>query len=683
MSNWQKASFTTPEIPTGPLEKLITLLRETLTLILTATQAALAVARLVNDPIAATLEALVKEIEESLAGLLDDAGGYMLFVPIQRRPMLSHYGVGDLMGRTAGAGTVGNIPVSKLGTGGSVNPLSRTSDFQIFTDPALKTEADLNNPSKIAGAVAANRYAGGNAGFLRCVTDALYDPGDVNRPQFNNERDYVAGIVLVAGTNSDLLGIIDALMRISLLFNSTSGLPNWPTPRNLRAVARGNLSSRVMLDSSGKQTDQVWITLSWDPPDFPITSLTDLGGVNLRPVRYAIIRGKNHTLMATAKNVLDLFPTTDLATLYAAGTEVNGVSVIKEAEYDATRIGYEDLVRGVAKDDTYWYAVAWQLEVFGAEAEAYSAVVAGGSEVLPYALLSNIARATMNANLPYSQRPDWSRTNSIRDIAPPVAKLLEALMAGISRAASRIIGASKQGEELLQFIENEINKYVGIADGIINEVEKIMYLLQPPTVGVYVHSFYGQGGNQYFLQDLSYNLFNQADPNAPPFWEGDEYVFGLVLMAGGPNPDVSRFVDSIGWLLGMGKAGESRRASIASFTESQMESVIAQWENVTEAYDALENWNQQDLNSGSLNGPSAWSAAKDPLDPPTEVEEPLDASEATAELDAPTFDFNVDMCPLCVDANGTSCTVSSAKILQKILDSYKVGVQFNDDMTPR
>lgn len=656
-SQWKKIAFQTPDIPTEPIENIIGVLRQTLNLILVATKAALAAARLINDPIVTTLEAIVKEVEDTLESLLDDVGGYVLQVPIKRRLVQPFYGITDVTPELS-------LPISALNP--TTNKYIKLNDWQVFADPTLTEEIRNNDPGRMANWAASNKYAGGNAGFLNTVITSLYDQGDANRPQFNSDRDYVAGIVLLAGTNVDLLALLDAIMRLGLIFGGRN-FPNFPRPQNLRAITRGGITPRTI--SNGTSDGTVYISLAWDPPPFPITSLTDLGGMNFRPVRYAILRGRNATALFNAKHVLEVFPTPDLT----EGRRAGDIEVIKEGRYDATRVGYEDRITGVNAGDTFYYAVAWQLQAFGADEEIREYTGASDEKILPYGILSNIARASLNTHIGAGQRPDWTRTSSLREVVPPVAAVLDRIMQIIRSLASRIIGASQATEELLQFIENEINKYTSIAERILNEVERLLYLLQPMDVGIYAHIFYGQGGNQFLIQDLGTNLFNRNDPNAPPFWEGDEYVTGYVFMAGGRNPNVDVFVNAIGWLLGLKKGGSTRTA------------IEANMDTVTEAYDALEEtWNRKDQTSGSLSGDATdLSGLLDNLTATfPESHEKVNYNDQMEETDEEPVEivFSPDMCPLCENKQTGLCLRGGDAVLEYI-ESFKSSGKFNPDMT--
>ena len=94
-------------------------------------------------------------------------------------------------------------------------------------------------------------------------------------------------------------------------------------------------------------------------------------------------------------------------------------------------------------------------------------------------------------------------------------------------------------KDYVAFLRAEIQRYESLVDSILLQIKAITELLRLPekTGGIYIKPFEGEGGNRFFLSDLATSLA-QGYPNAPPFHRGDEYVMGVVLMMGGPKPQV-------------------------------------------------------------------------------------------------------------------------------------------------
>jgi hypothetical protein len=109
----------------------------------------------------------------------------------------------------------------------------------------------------------------------------------------------------------------------------------------------------------------------------------------------------------------------------------------------------------------------------------------------------------------------------------------------IEALAARLEVPGNMLKDYVAFLKAEILRYETIVSDILLQIQALTNLLALPNKlgGVYIRAFEGGGGNQYLLSDLA-NSLAEGFPNAPPFHRGDEYVMGVILMAGGPKARV-------------------------------------------------------------------------------------------------------------------------------------------------
>jgi hypothetical protein len=139
-------------------------------------------------------------------------------------------------------------------------------------------------------------------------------------------------------------------------------------------------------------------------------------------------------------------------------------------------------------------------------------------------------------------------------IFPKLAKFLRKMMAIIEMLESKLLAGPTYVKQYIDFLRKEIRRYEALANEILNMIEQLQASLNLPS-GIYVRPFKGRGGNAFFLRDLA-NSLSRGYPGAPPFHTGQEYVTGVVLMAGGST---EREVDSLlGFMRLLGVAGKDK-----------------------------------------------------------------------------------------------------------------------------
>ena len=503
--SWNQLSIKTPDIGADRLTGIVNQIKSAIEVLTGVLETILSVTPGLTDPLTALIKALIEQLQQTVEGFLEDYGAYTLYVPLRKRLQTNFLGLGDITPSWAG----------ELGIFGS-------PDSQVApSDPELNKFL-----------VDANRYNGGNAGFFKTVVNSLYDKGDANRPQFLDEEDYIGGMVLLMGTAFDPLGLLDDIWALGGLLAGPDTVPKAPRPQNLKARAL-----------EGVGNGQFSTLLTWDPPETPITVLADLGGTILVPDRYAILRGRNTVGAVSATSVVDLMGKRDIS---VGDVFSNGhMEVILEEEYDITKASYLDQGITATPDDAFYYAVAWKLKAYGAS----EPIEENTGTALDYWYISNIARVVPFPTLPASTVPDWHRTSSVADLFPAFAALLRTLVAQLEAYAAKITSPLNALSGYIDFLKSEVARYEAIINKILDDTARMKAAFTLPQAGVYLRTFQGRGGNDFFLSDLA-SSFLPSEPTRPPFSRGTEYATGVVILAGGPKAAVDGLITGLDWILG-------------------------------------------------------------------------------------------------------------------------------------
>lgn len=525
------------------------------------------------DPLAALIRALLDQIRQLISRYLEDVGLYALYVPFGKRMMYNAFGLPrDL---TPNVYTEYKKPI--LGGG------SQNTSASLFT-----TSNDLNNPSLTPEQrrflADANQYSGGNAGFYNTVAASLMDSRDHCRPQFLSQDDYIAGGVMVFGSDFDPFGFLNTLFKFVGLFGdifaASSGIPDLPRPKNLRAeVILGPFTRAHGVDGTFQAL------LQWDSMDLPVHSIPDLGGIIVMPIRMAVIAVKNSIGTTTATNVVDLFGTQALT----KGMTSGNAQVIEEKLFIPGETMYVTSELSSSRDDIWTFYVAWSLYGFNKKDNPSKAQ----PNDLGYWYLSNAARLTPIQTASSGTPPDWVRTPSVSELFPPLAWFMKRLVALIETFASYIPTAMEHLSKYIDFMRREILRYERIIQNILTEFKKLVDMLSVTTLGgFYTKMFSGKGGNSYFMGDLSQSL-SEGYPNAPPFHNGDEYVAGLVVLAGGPQAKVAAAQPLLELIF-----GSPSSSSIAESTDDLMGSIGAQVDTIQATWNPETNLNASNTLEG-------------------------------------------------------------------------------------
>ena len=265
---------------------------------------------------AAIIQAALDAIRKAVETLLEDSAVYYLAVPIRKQAVWD--------------GQVIPAPLDIPFFGpffdriGDFAPISDSQQQQLADDPSYKKFLER-----------AALTEGGNMGFYRTVAEATYDRQDPNRPQFDEDTDWVGGAVALVGA-TDLLSILNALVQLFKLFLKDKEKPPAddiaPVPTGLKAIpiaapGDGNLSVR----------------LDWDPLDAAFFNLPGFSA-GIVVERVAIIRSTSPAATA-ASSVEDLFTTSELT----EGLEEGDHKVIAEKEFNGITTSYLDFDQSLEK----------------------------------------------------------------------------------------------------------------------------------------------------------------------------------------------------------------------------------------------------------------------------------------------------------------------------------------------
>jgi hypothetical protein len=505
-NQWVKLEISVPDFPAEDLAELISKIKEFVNALATTLDLLLQILQTIADPLAAAIRELVDRLRQNVESFLEDLGIYLLYVPIRKRLMTNLMIGGDSLG--------------------DITPPIAT-DLGIFAQP--QSAIDPNDPGVTEFMVNTNRMNGGNSGFFSTVVESLYDKGDLSRPQFTSKDDYIAGMTWVMGTNIDLFGFLDDIQRLRELFGfavrAGTGL-TLPQPTGLKG--------RVLAEPVNGKVD---VYLDWNPVEVPISKLPDLGGLSVYPKTIAILRIRDDVSLLKARAIKDIMGEQKME----VGQEHGPAEVIYVDTYSTFQhTSYIDKGVSVAQDETLYYAVAWQLQVLTEGGEEDTSTI----DPTKYWQVSDVVRVVPEPVIPDSSPPNWNRVPSIADMFPSFARFLRLVVAQLDNIAGRFAGSLEILSTYVAFLRSEVDRYEALTNRILDLLAQISLQFRLPTAGVYGRMWYGRGGNTFFLTDLA-NSLSSTYPDAPPFHEGDEFVTGVVMLAGGPAPDVTKFRDGI------------------------------------------------------------------------------------------------------------------------------------------
>jgi len=480
-----------------------------------------------KDLEAITMKAAIAAARAILKDLTESASAYFLFVPIRAVD-----------------------PESWLGD--PKNYYIGQSGFRGF--PWLQPLQGPNHIAQPSGG------SGGNYGFYSQVAESLQDDKDIMRPTYSDDS-YVASMVFLAGADPlNAANLIILWKKLMKLFRNVPGIDTLPL--GLADPPKGFRASLVPIPPTGKNnlTDQ-WVTgkadftqplavrLDWDKPEKTWVAQS-FGNIELEITHIVFWRWNNgayqpEQVQVAAQNALYVtedwtFESKDPITMQK---EIRR----KEVEFHGTApLFYFDTT--VKTGNTYEYGISYKMVQKLEEGD------------VPYETDLIPLRVSIPANPHIGPRqgvpPDWFAANIFSTI-PGLGDLVLKINAWLDTLEASIKKSNDELQDYINFLEAEITRYSSWINEISNTIQELVDALTWPSayVGVWIMEP-GMGGNDYFLSQLGKSLFNQADPDRPPFDLGSELVCGFVLYTGSETAGaLQKFSDTIQLLFGNLVAG--------------------------------------------------------------------------------------------------------------------------------
>jgi len=504
VSNWQSvnaSNFLPPEIPQA-LTTITSLVDQFLDLYKQALTAAKIYQKVLGGGGPDIIGTLVNAVVDIVEGFLQAGKIHILFTPIPK-----------------------TIPATGF-------PLPATLDDYVLSLGFDSSEiTSLTDDAKRAfSQLLEGESSLGNNGFFRTFAQSLSDVRDPNRPQYTSPNDYVAMTVLMFGapTFAEAINVAGALNRIFQPTSNDLTARTIPVPQNVRikTIAAENSST-------------VGVRLDWDPPP-PAAAPLFFPTVSLAVKEYAIIRCTSAKLAQAARTVLDFFSTTDLKAGLTSDDEAKSAVVVATGKGSSyAYIDDSELSSAVQ----YYYCVAWKVD----------STEAGKTTTLPYDRVSNVVSARPRAIMPpfTGEPPNWDARGSVLSVMPDLAAQVRVLLERIRVLADRKTGGPAEAlTNTITLLEKNLERFALQLDQLNAQAKRLNAMFNVPLPSLYSTSFSGVGGNSYLLGELARRLNDTSDENRPPY-DGNEYVMGVCIVAGGPRQaDIQPIIDFLASLFG-------------------------------------------------------------------------------------------------------------------------------------
>jgi len=444
----------------------------------------------VPDLEASVIKAAIETVRAILKDLVGDAGCYFLPIPVHFKNVIAS---GDLIYDPTPGG-------SEPAAGGSV-----------FLPP-------------VGGG------GGGNYGFLSDLIGSLHDSGDILKPEFDDDA-HIAGMVVVAGADSflDILPLIEKLKRLfsgkkksgaGEGIGSTDGF-SIPKTKQLKAEivpsVVGQLQRIQNRKSGGGSTHPYGVKLTWELPE-------RIQVVVKGYICYTFTIQKVHIFRAEKPDTFSTYANpTGLAKLYA----------LQSFEFDGLLSSFYDDT--IELNRTYTYGVGYEIEAKAETLQSDDTYVLRNNLTYDAAAdaVTTIAIPNEINLLPRSGvPPDWMLFPNPLAMIPDLVEVVNSVNTFLDTLEERLDSASDKYTKFLAALTTEINRYVKLAENVLDTIQNIIDLLDFPDVYIGVYPFADKGGNSKLISIVGNALNDSNDPNRPPFDRGDEVLTGFVLYAG-------------------------------------------------------------------------------------------------------------------------------------------------------
>lgn len=452
----------------------------------------------------------VGTINSAVEGLTNAAGVYVLMVPPRSRVLLPDAVKASLSASLAVEPTTAGLNTQAMFTG----------------------ESTTNEEAAILRGLFSS--TGGNAGFVRSVSESFDDEGDFNRPILS-DTDAVAGVYIVAGA-TNIASLVPFTNGMSSLLT-----PGRPTALDAPAIpCPQNVKAKVVSGSG------VLVQWNFQQPLVDIPSLGTFAAVT----EVAIIRSTS-VKMLSASTPQELFGTTMLSAGTKSGDELT--EVVAVVPYSGTDLKSTYLDDSEHEPSTgYYYAVSFHVKL-GTSKELQE----GGGSDLNFTRLSNVVKVYFGQDDHGTPRtisgtpPDWYRTPRAVDLFPAMGALLDQVAALTLQLGDTATGYGDLLKANVKVIEQQIQGYTDLATQLTAASSAIEAFTSINLGSVSSRSFSGTGGVPFIKKDLVKAFGDTTDPGRPPF-DGDEFVTGVVVLA--TTPDAATLLQM---LLGSATAGAS------------------------------------------------------------------------------------------------------------------------------
>lgn len=504
MSNWSNlrlANLLPP--PAKTAVDAVGTLTDTINTFLAVAETTLSVAKsaaqaAATNPIEATLNATIRELQNTLEGLVKNTSAHAILIPIHKQP----FGLGVRPDKD------------------SIPETDRPASFDRLVDDGAFSEDAFGDASEASKAFIDNSSTavGGNQGFWKTLALSLQDEGDSNRPNFPSNF-AVTGVCIIVGATSlqELDGKLNVIKSIFKVNNRTD-----PFSRSQPSITELNV--KVIPDLS-ESPAKIAVRLSW-PSVPPIVAASAFGG-ELRVIKEIFV------IRSTDKKIREQFSWSDVFSRQPLDVssdlqEEGPTKVIARIKNDGFVQSYIDEDPSLDPTTSYYYAVLPRYEIDGTTQPM------GNLSPVRRVILSD-PQATVN-----SEAPDWWASPTLVKMIPSLYKVLQKLEILISKLESRtvsnsgLLGMINQTIEQLSLLSQQLED---VNEEIQSTADKLESILSEGTAGIFSTNIsVNKGGTSAWIAELAKRLSDPEDSSRPPFDSGHEFVSGLVIMAGAPRP---------------------------------------------------------------------------------------------------------------------------------------------------